>query len=100
MKFFGMLVSQMMKSRLQLPDFTHPSNAPYMDMMITIGTTIQLEMQMTFLITLLSGFTRKRNANPFAIPETRNQSQQNAKTYAIGNPSHAAQIVSKFSTPI
>jgi hypothetical protein len=69
-------------------------------MMITIGITIQLEMQITFRNTLLSGFTKKRNANPFAIPDTRNQSQQNAKMQAIGNPSHASLMVSKPKVPI
>ena len=31
---------------------------------------------------LLSGFTRKRNANPFAILDTRSQSRHIAHTYA------------------
>ena len=49
---------------------------------------------------LLSGFTRKRNANPFAILDTRNQSRHIAHTYASGNPSQPSLITSIFSVPI
>ena len=48
--------------------------------MRTMGTTMQQEMQMTFFRGVSSGFTRKRKANPLAIPETKNQSQHMANT--------------------
>ena len=54
--------------------------------MITIGTTIQQDTEITFLKTELSGFTRYLNANPFAILDTKNQSQHIAKIYADREP--------------
>ena len=57
-KFLGMLVSQIISSWDHAPERTHPSTAPYMDMMSTIGTTMEQDTQMTFFSTLSSGFTR------------------------------------------
>ena len=51
-----------------------------MDMMITIGTTMEQETAITLCNTGLSGLTRKRNANPFAGPDTTNQSMHIANT--------------------
>ena len=47
-KFLGMLVSQIISSWDHAPERTHPSTAPYMDMMSTIGTTMEQDTQMTF----------------------------------------------------
>ena len=99
-KFFGILVSQIIGSIFHAPLFTQASSPPYKDMKITIGTTIQQETAITFFIVLFSGFTRKRNANPFAILDTRNQSRHIAHTYASGNPSQPSLITSIFSVPI
>lgn len=68
--------------------------------MITIGTTIQQDTEITFLKTELSGFTRYLNANPFAILDTKNQSQHIAKIYAIGNPNHPALMDSIDNPPM
>lgn len=68
--------------------------------MITIGTTIQQDTEITFLKTELFGFTRYLNANPFAILDTKNQSQHIAKIYAIGNPNHPALMDSIDNPPI
>ena len=57
-KFLGMLVSQIISNWDHAPERTHPSTAPYMDMMSTIGTTMEQDTQMTFFSTLSSGFTR------------------------------------------
>ena len=48
----------------------------------------------------LSGFTRNLKANPFAILDTKNQSQHIAKIYAIGNPNHPALMDSIDNPPI
>ena len=79
MKFLGMFMSQMIGRELKSPTFIQPSSAPYRDMIITMGMTIEHDTAMTFFITGLSGFTRKRNANPFAGPEIMNQSMHMAK---------------------
>ena len=99
-KFFGMFVSQMIGTRFQVPVWVHASNAPYRDMKNTIGTTMQVDTQIAFFSPLSCGFTRKRKANPFANPDTTNQSRHIANMQAIGNPTHASLIVSKFSAPM
>lgn len=48
----------------------------------------------------LSGFTRYLKANPFAILDTKNQSQHIAKIYAIGNPNHPCLMDSMDTPPI
>lgn len=81
-KFIGIFLIQMKKIRFHSPVCTHASAAPYNDMMITIGTTIQQETARIILIGLdTPGFTRKRNANPFAIFDTANQSQSMANKF-------------------
>ena len=54
--------------------------------MITIGTTIQQDTEITFLKTELSGFTRYLNANPFAILDTKNQVAAHCKNICDREP--------------
>ena len=73
-KFFGIFVSQMTGRLLHIPVLMQASRPPNNDMTITIGMTIQQDTESTFLIVLLSGPTKKRNANFFAGVDTINQS--------------------------
>lgn len=75
MKFFGILNSHIIGICLKFPELTQTSKAPYNDIRITIGITMQQDTAIAFERSPLSGFTRKRKANPFAGPETKNQSQ-------------------------
>ena len=67
---------------------------------MTIGTTMQVEITITFFKMLLSLFTKKRKATPLAGPDTTNQSIQKANTTAIGNPSHPSRSTSVLKPPI
>src|SRR5699024_5216539 len=79
-KLRGILYSHAPRIWLQSPACTAPSIAPYSDIIITIVTTMQEDTQITFSSTESSGFTKKPNATPFAILDTKNQSQHVAKT--------------------
>ena len=61
------------------PVVTETSIAPYNDMIITIGTTIETDTQIAVFNGPSPGFTRNLKAKPFANPETTNQSQHIAK---------------------
>ena len=79
-KLNGILCSHCANTLDHMPVWTQPSTAPYSDMIMTIGTTIQVEMVMTLRRGLLSGLSKNPKATPFASLDTKNQSQQKAKT--------------------